>query len=147
MDNAKMIVQGLLLVWVVAASALLFVSATTVMNETDRSTGVDSVPRAPQVPTANGVPKETIEAVYKLQVEAYTQEVAAYKVRVEAQKGINAVPSRKDRFTAVFKETIADLLKTLLASIVAFAFVKIGGTVASNALRKDATPQRISLFD
>ena len=147
MDKAKTFVQAVLLIWVLAASALLFVSARTVMNETERTTEVEGVPRVPQVPTGDAVPKEKIEAVYKLQVDAYTQEVTAYKLRVEAQKGMNAVPTRKDRFTAVFKETIAELLKTILASLVAFAFVKVGGTVVSNALRKDATPQRISLFD
>lgn len=140
----KLFVQVLLLLWFVAVSALVIIPSALLLYPMVDPAIVDlTPPRPPRPPVLSPIPDsatgddlvkrvarvEQEVIAYGHRVNAYEKEVAAHKDTVEAVKSLDPVSVYK----AVVKDTFVDLLGKVLATLLAFAFVKVTGQAVTNA--------------
>ena len=141
--------QKILIVWFIVINLFILVPSFNVLWKTS---GADSAtlrdmpnpPEPPEPPTlppfdATRDPKVQEAQVkgqvdtftqriagYTQRITAYTQQIAAYKSQIETAK-----PRQIAAYQLVVKDTLTELLKTLLTALVGFVFAKAGAEVVS----------------
>lgn len=137
--DIKKTAQWFFLIWALVASLLAFAPAIILLTRASPSpaTQLPSPPREPQIPsppdTLTPASRAAYEAYTAALMDRYTKQVAAYKDHVTAYSSAVSAGLEGDlltRYKAVVKDVLGDLVKTLLAAIVGWAFVKAAVDVA-----------------
>lgn len=141
MDDPRVqaVVRWLLIIWFILASACVFLPAGVLLVRAIRTPAheappLPSRPALPPMPAFDAsVPKDVRDAqidVYKkdvdAQLSAYDKQAALYKDRVSTLG--SAAATRGDllsAYEAVVDGVLKSLVQTVLASFLAFAFVKV----------------------
>ncbi len=135
MDNTEKLVRTILLIWFIIASLFVFVPAGFIF--TGLSGDGMEMPKAPTAPTLIDIPrpdapvsKEVRDEHVKYaegQLTRYDKQVASYKASLDAYKTAEA--TRGDllsSYKAIVADVIADLVKTFITALLAYAFVRAG---------------------
>lgn len=136
MPPIRTIVQGVLVVWFITISLLVFVPSVTALARTPDAVATIPPPEPPPPPASAG--DEKVIALYKERVVAYQQAATAYAQLAEKLKPASA-------YEMVVTKTLLPLLDKVVVALVGYAFVVGAATVVNNAilLRHEKEPEAL----
>jgi hypothetical protein len=127
MPSMKSVVGGFLIAWFVLLAGLILVASICVLLQTRNWPIATAIPNPPAPPTSPADLPAYVEAT-----TAYEKQVAAFKDALET------APKLLAPYERVVKETLADILKVMLGSLLGYVFVKAAANAITNVLQKKA---------
>lgn len=161
-------VRVVLMSWFIVGSLLLFVPSAVFLSRKPDAAAIAVPPTPPAAPAPPAMPDidskldpKVIEqlvlarkhladsytqqvAAFNQHVSAYTQQLTAYKVYAEQ----SAKAGPLGTYDAIVNKTIQPLISTVLAALLAFAFVRgsLGVVDNYNRMKKNQPPEPLRFF-